>query len=79
MTPVCGTPDNSGKVCLSLLGTWQGPAWKPHKSTMLQVLVSIQGMILVADPIKNEPGYDKTGEHQVHTSKCVDARAAAPA
>ena len=38
---------NCGKVCLSLLGTWSGPGWKPRKSTLLQVLVSIQGLIMV--------------------------------
>jgi ubiquitin-protein ligase len=26
-----------GKVCLSLLGTWQGPGWDPKNSTLLQV------------------------------------------
>lgn len=26
-----------GKVCLSLLGTWQGPGWIAGKSTLLQV------------------------------------------
>ena len=31
-----------GKVCLSLLGTWSGPGWIPGKSTLLQVLISIQ-------------------------------------
>jgi Ubiquitin-conjugating enzyme len=46
-----------GKVCLSLLGTWSGPGWQPKKSTLLQVLVSIQGLILVPDPYYNEPGY----------------------
>lgn len=35
-----------GKVCLSLLGTWQGPGWTPQ-STILQVLLSIQSLILV--------------------------------
>jgi ubiquitin-protein ligase len=47
-----------GKVCLSLLGTWSGPGWQPKKSTLLQVLVSIQGLILVPDPYYNEPGYE---------------------
>lgn len=28
---------NCGKVCLSLLGTWQGPGWISGKSTLLQV------------------------------------------
>lgn len=35
-----------GKVCLSLLGTWNGPGWIPNKSNIYQVLVSIQAMIL---------------------------------
>jgi ubiquitin-protein ligase len=47
-----------GKVCLSLLGTWSGPGWIPQKSTILQVLVSIQGLILVSDPYYNEPSYE---------------------
>ncbi|KAL3146802.1 hypothetical protein ABBQ38_014781 [Trebouxia sp. C0009 RCD-2024] len=47
-----------GKVCLSLLGTWSGPSWDPTASTLLQVLISIQSMILVDDPYFNEPGYE---------------------
>lgn len=46
---------NNGKVCLSLLGTWPGPGWIPGESTLLQVLVSIQSLILVAQPVHNEP------------------------
>jgi len=46
-----------GKVCLSLLGTWQGPGWIPGKSTLLQVLISIQSMILCEEPYLNEPGW----------------------
>ncbi|RPD64686.1 hypothetical protein L226DRAFT_497961 [Lentinus tigrinus ALCF2SS1-7] len=52
---------NNGKVCLSLLGTWPGrpeEQWSP-KSTLLQVLVSIQSMILIELPYFNEPGYGK--------------------
>ncbi|XP_011098318.1 probable ubiquitin-conjugating enzyme E2 26 [Sesamum indicum] len=51
---------NCGKVCLSLLNTWSGShkeKWIPGVSTMLQVLVSIQGLILNAKPYFNEPGY----------------------
>jgi hypothetical protein len=40
------------------LGTWSGPGWTKDKSTLLQVLVSIQGLILVSDPWYNEPGYE---------------------
>ncbi|KAL5227684.1 hypothetical protein ABZP36_015949 [Zizania latifolia] len=51
---------NNGKVCLSLLGTWAGTGcetWNPAQSTMLQVLVSIQALILNEKPYFNEPGY----------------------
>ncbi|KAK0280494.1 glycylpeptide N-tetradecanoyltransferase [Friedmanniomyces endolithicus] len=44
-----------GKVCLSLLGTWHGEPWRPGKSTLLQVLVSIQAMIFCDEPHCNEP------------------------
>uniref|UniRef100_A0A182P300 UBC core domain-containing protein n=1 Tax=Anopheles epiroticus TaxID=199890 RepID=A0A182P300_9DIPT len=50
-----------GKVCVSLLGTWSGrgtEVWGPS-STLLQVIVSIQGLILVAEPYFNEAGYEK--------------------
>ncbi len=49
---------NCGKVCLSLLGTWAGPSWEPNKSTILQIVVSIQALILVKNPYYNEPGYE---------------------
>ena len=48
---------NCGKVCLSLLGTWSGDPWIPNVSTILQVLISIQALILVDRPYFNEPGY----------------------
>lgn len=51
---------DNGKVCLSLLNTWSGSQkemWIPNLSTMLQVLVSIQGLILNAKPYFNEPAY----------------------
>lgn len=51
---------NCGKVCLSLLNTWTGhknEKWLPGVSTILQVLVSIQGLILNTKPYFNEPGY----------------------
>ena len=49
-----------GKVCVSLLGTWSGQGsenWDSNNSNLLQVLVSIQGLILVNEPYFNEPGY----------------------
>ncbi|EJF62236.1 ubiquitin conjugating enzyme family protein [Dichomitus squalens] len=50
-----------GKVCLSLLGTWSGPGWIAGKSTLLQVLISIQSMILCEEPYLNEPGWANSG------------------
>lgn len=47
-----------GKVCLSLLGTF-GQSWDSKQSNLLQVLVSIQGLILVKDPIANEPSLEQ--------------------
>jgi len=52
---------SDGKVCLSLLGTWHAVSekekWNSSSSTLLQVLVSIQSLIMVPDPYFNEPGY----------------------
>jgi len=59
---------NNGKVCLSLLGTWSGPGWQANKSTLLQVLVSIQGLILVPDPFYNEPGFLQ-GKHETQAKQ----------
>lgn len=50
----------NGFVCLSLLNTWSGnenEKWKPTQSTILQVLVSIQGLVLNAKPYFNEPAF----------------------
>ncbi|KAF5302090.1 hypothetical protein FQR65_LT08640 [Abscondita terminalis] len=55
-----------GKVCISLLGTWLGKGtevWGTN-STLLQLIVSIQGLILVAEPYYNEAGYEKQIESQ---------------
>lgn len=51
-----------GKVCLSLLNTWTGrgnEVWDPQSSSILQVLVSLQGLVLNSKPYFNEAGYDK--------------------
>ncbi|XP_050487172.1 baculoviral IAP repeat-containing protein 6 isoform X2 [Bombus huntii] len=54
---------NDGKVCLSVLNTWHGrpeEKWNAHTSSFLQVLVSIQSLILVSEPYFNEPGYERS-------------------
>ncbi|CAE7665198.1 unnamed protein product [Symbiodinium pilosum] len=60
---VCFNPNlySNGKVCLSLLGTWQGQRserWDSQSSRAVQVLVSIQSLILVPQPYFNEPGFE---------------------
>ena len=47
-----------GKVCLSILGTWQGPGWS-EVMNLKTVLLSIQSL-LGEFPIVNEPGYEET-------------------
>lgn len=59
-----------GKVCLSILGTYVGPAASESEkwntlSTLYQVLISIQSQILVDKPYFNEPGY----QNQYGTSR----------
>ncbi|KAF5449000.1 hypothetical protein F2P56_029489 [Juglans regia] len=51
-----------GKVCLSLLNTWTGKGnevWDSKSSSILQVLVSLQGLVLNSKPYFNEAGYDR--------------------
>ena len=54
---------NCGKVCLSLLGTWNGKGgevWNPKTSTLQQLFVSIQSQILIENPFYNEPGHESS-------------------
>ena len=43
-----------GKICLSLLGTWdadeRNEEWASKRSTVLQILVSLMGLVLVKEP-----------------------------
>ncbi|KAI1291791.1 (E3-independent) E2 ubiquitin-conjugating enzyme UBE2O [Halotydeus destructor] len=58
----------SGKVCVSLLGTWSGKGsevWSSQRSNLLQLMVSVQGLILVEEPYFNEAGYSKERETAV--------------
>ncbi|XP_075879751.1 ubiquitin-conjugating enzyme E2 Z [Nelusetta ayraudi] len=47
----------NGKVCLSILGTWSGPAWSPAQS-ISSVLISIQSL-MTENPYHNEPGFEQ--------------------
>lgn len=51
-----------GKVCLSILGTWDGDvveSWDAKTSNLLRVLLSLQALVFVEDPYYNEAGYSK--------------------
>lgn len=52
---------DSGKVCLSLLGTWsggEGESWQKGVSTLNQLFISAQSLIMIEDPYFNEPGHE---------------------
>ena len=46
----------NGKVCLSILGTWDGPPWSASQS-LSSVLISIQSL-MSERPYHNEPGFE---------------------
>jgi ubiquitin-conjugating enzyme E2 Z len=57
-----------GKVCLSILGTWQGPPWQPSQ-TLSSVMISIQSL-LSENPLLNEPGRDNVIDTEEGKQKC---------
>jgi ubiquitin-conjugating enzyme E2 Z len=52
----------NGKICLSIINTWDGPKWSPC-NTISSTILSISSMVLVKDALKNEPGYEKESEN----------------
>lgn len=66
---------NCGKVCLSILGTWQGTEsekWNPKTSTLAQIYISVQSLILVEDPYFNEPGFQPSMGTPSGTKNSID-------
>ena len=53
-----------GKICLSLLGTWPGDesneSWSPTGSSMLQIIVSLLGLVLVKEPYYSQSSHSST-------------------
>lgn len=52
----------NGHVCLSLLNTWKGKGtelWDGSNSSILQLLISLQGLVLNVAPYYNEAGYER--------------------
>jgi ubiquitin-conjugating enzyme E2 O len=58
-----------GKICLSLLNTWpgqsEGESWS-EKASILQVLISLMGLVLVKQPFYNEAGFESYGEEKLY-------------
>lgn len=52
----------NGKVCLSLLNTWQGEQWSGVQS-LSSVLQCIQTAVLIGEPLRNEPAYSTLSLH----------------
>lgn len=51
-----------GKVCLSILGTWDGDGvenWDAKNSNLLRLVISLQALVFVDEPYYNEAGYQK--------------------
>jgi ubiquitin-protein ligase len=48
-----------GKVCLSILGTWQGDPWT-SVMTIKSVILSIMALVMTREPLRNEPGMESS-------------------
>lgn len=63
-----------GKICLSLLGTWPGKSetegWT-EKATILQLLVSLQGLVFVKAPFYNEAGFEGYEQTKEYTNESL--------
>lgn len=55
---------SSGYVCLSIINTWEGDPeemWVPEQSSLLQVLLSIQTLVMDCNIMGKESGYETYG------------------
>lgn len=53
-----------GKVCLSILGTWEGPGWTPVMN-IVTVIKSIQALVMTDTPLLNEPGLASASSERI--------------
>ena len=56
----------NGKICLSILGTWSGPGWKPVMTTK-SILLNFQ-TLLHEYPIINEPMYNNLNVNDIKST-----------
>ena len=53
---------NNGFVCLSVINTWGGAPeerWNSAYSTLLQIFLSVQALVMDNNILQKEPGFDK--------------------
>ena len=53
---------DSGYVCLSIINTWSGrpeEQWNPSSSSLVQVMISIQSLVMDNNILQKEPGWSK--------------------
>lgn len=55
-----------GKVCLSIINTWEGDGWAPSYK-IRTMLMAIKTYVFVPFPLHNEPGYEKESEEEGST------------
>lgn len=55
-----------GKVCLSILGTWQGDPWT-SVMTIKTVILSIMALVMTSEPLRNEPGLESSSVDRIET------------
>lgn len=66
---------NTGFVCLSIINTWDGypeEMWNSSFSTIMQVLLSIQSLVMTSDIIQKEPWFEhlttQSAENQAYST-----------
>jgi ubiquitin-protein ligase len=55
-----------GKVCLSILGTWQGDPWT-SVMTIKTIILSIMALVMTSEPLRNEPGLESSPVDRIET------------
>lgn len=60
----------NGMVCISMLGTWDGPSWTPAQC-LITVLTEIQS-VMNKEPYDNEPDLEKLGKNSEHRDRYTD-------
>jgi len=53
-----------GKVCLSILGNWQGDPWT-SVMTIKTIILSIMALVMTSEPLKNEPGLESSSAENI--------------